>query len=227
LRRSRLATLLGAAAVAATGGIAVLSFAAGAGGVAAGTPTRYLLCGTEPAPAADFSGDSQIDHPSDAAMGNVYVYSGQRCEDEQGQSSSFQFTWTVNHGNVDLNAGNPNYERGTEHGILTTNAIPGYSVGFNGQITNFDFQEAGDTCAAAQERQDFYDSGNRDPNGCAPPAPGNINTHGGAATMQHFNGHYGSTAYKYDSQAGQPQSPCPTSQSTTFCFEAVLIGSTN
>ena len=211
-------------------GALVLGALAASGAFAdSGTSNAYLLCGTPTAPVNDISGASSIDHPSSAASGKVYSYATyQRCEDANGQSSSNAFNWTVNHSNVNLNASNPRDERGTEHGTLTSSVISGTrNVGFNGQLTNYDFGDAGDS--GCGDRTIYYASGNQDTNTCSPSGPGNINTHGGADTLQHFHGKYGSAVFQYDHKnvAGQNDSPCPTNQSTTYCFEAVLAGTTN
>ena len=215
------------------GALLLGAFATSGALATSGTANAYLLCGTQTAPTDDFSGASSIDHPSGSASGKVYSYATyQRCEDANSKgSSSDMFNWTVNHSNVHQNAGNPQNERGTEHGILTATVIADTkNVGFNGQITDYDFGDTADTCAGS-DRHQYYASGRQDPNVvCGTPSgPGNINTHGGADTMQHFHGKYGSTVFTYDHQnsTGQNDSPCPTNQSTTFCFEAVLAGTTN
>ena len=51
---------------------------------------------------------------------------------------------------------------------------------------------------------------------------GNFNTHGGAATGNHFRGNYGTLIYKDNST----NSPCPDS-SPNYCIQVHLVGQTN
>jgi hypothetical protein len=210
------------------------------GGIRAATagtpvPTRDLLCGTWMTGSDRFS-SSNIDHPSgSSAMGKVYAYHGQTCEQEENQNDSIgTFTWTINHSNVHVQeAGSaPQAERGTEHGIAMLSTDNSQTAGFNGHITNFDLSisdKDGDACTdQGSNRSVFYASGNQDGSGnCSPAGPGNFNTHGGASTGNHFRGNYGTTVYQ-DEDMSNMMSPCNGSTgSTTLCFEGVIIGQTN
>jgi hypothetical protein len=194
------------------------------------TPTSYLLCGMfTPGAESAFSGNSNVDHPSGASsMGNTYAYTGQNCESEQGKSGSGTYTWTVTHSNVHVNEPAGQSEEGTEHGQYALSADHNRAGGFNGHITNFDLSSAdntGDPCGSS--RTIYYASGHQfDSQTCSPSGPGNINTHGGAATGDHFNGKYGTIAYQYDQSGPMNNSPCKQG-SSNYCFEAILVGQTN
>jgi hypothetical protein len=188
----------------------------------AGTPvaTNVLLCGNWTQGMDRISGQSTIDHPSGAsAMGNEYPYSGQNCESNTA-SSSGMFTWSVSHSNV-----NTSTERGTEHGVFMLSSDMNKAAGFNGHITNYDFGTpitavAPDSCGS---REIYYASGHAydSPGSCSPSGPGNFNTHGGAATGDHFRGMYGTVVYQdSDNNSCQPGS-------MNYCFEAILKGQTN
>src|SRR5437588_8217855 len=88
-----------------------------------------------------FSGLSAIDHPSgSSAAGKVYPYTGQNC-DNPGKNSSGTFTWSISHSSV-----NTVSERGTEHGVAMLTNDANKTAGFNGRITNFDFNSSPDSC---------------------------------------------------------------------------------
>ena len=182
----------------------------------AGAPTSQneLFCGTFTQGTDRFSGQSSIDHPSGAnAMGNVYPYSGQTCKSNSA-SSSGMFTWSVGHSNV-----NTTTEKGTEHGEFTQSTSP-YEAGFDGHVTDFDFGSTADyTCSDG--RVIYYSSGHSYDSCGQPSGPGNFNTHGGAATGNHFRGNYGTIVYQ------DPNNNSCNTNSTTYCFEAILQGQTN
>ena len=102
--------------------------------------------------------------------------------------------------------------------MLTSDANT--TAGFNGQITNFDFNSSPDGCGS---REIFYTSGHEflGDGSCSPGAPGTFNTQGGAATGDHFNGKYGTVVYR---ESGN--SSCDTT-STSYCFQAIIVGQTN
>jgi hypothetical protein len=176
------------------------------------TPTQILLCGTF-MPGTDRFTSSNIDHPSGStAMGKEYPYTGQNC-DSNGASSNGMFTWTISHSNVNVAT-----ELGTEHGMAMLSSDSNKAAGFNGRITNYDFNSTPDTCG---NRNIFYASGHQFDSSCSPSGPGNFNTHGGAAAGNHFNGKYQTIVYKDDSNMN-----CPTT-GMTYCFEGIIEGSTN
>lgn len=224
MRRSLSVKALGCAAglaMAVSGLLATSSASAGttAKASAAGppAPTSILLCGNFTPGTDRFSGSSDIDHPSgSSAMGMEYQYTGQNCETNNG-SSIGTFTWTISHSNVNVVT-----ELGTEHGIANLSTPDGsFPAGFNGRITNFDFGSAPDPCG---NRQIYYASGHQfDPTTCSPSAPGNFNTHGGAATDNHFNGKYGTVVYQLNNN---PTSSCAAS-GPNYCFQAIIVGQTN
>ena len=203
----------------------------------AGPPvaTQVLLCGTWMT-GSDRLSSPNIDHPSgSSAMGKVYAFHGQNCEQEEGQNDSIgTFTWSVSHSVVHTQESGsaPQAEFGTEHGIATLSTDNSQEAGFNGHITNFDLSSAdndGDACTSqGSNRSVFYGSGNQDQSGnCSPGGPGNFNTHGGASTGAHFRGHYGTAVYQ-DEDMSNMMSPCNGSMgSTTLCFEGVINGQTN
>ena len=220
--------------------LAAVGLTLGKGGAGAATagqpvPTDVLLCGTWMTGSDRLSGPN-IDHPSgSSAMGKVYNYHGQNCEQEEGQNDSIgSFTWTIDHSNVHTQeAGSaPQAERGTEHGIAMLSTDNSQEAGFNGHITNFDLSMAdkdGDACnSQGSNRSVFYASGNRDASGnCSGGGPGNFNTHGGASTGTHFRGQYGTTVYQ-DEDMSNMMSQCNASMgSTAMCFEGVIQGQTN
>jgi hypothetical protein len=189
-------------------------------------PTDALFCGLWAQGSDRIAGNSNIDHPSGAeAMGQVYDYTGQTCEDEYNsgnfQNGSDMFTWTISHSNV-----NTKTERGTEHGLFTLDSSSPLAAGFNGQVTNYDFTTPitpGETPDSNGNRQISYASGHAyDPSGSGSGA-GNFNTHGGAATGEHFRGKYGTIVYQ---DQNNQNSPCQ-SGSQNYCFEGILQGQTN
>lgn len=191
----------------------------------AGQPvsTSVLLCGTWTQGMDRISGQSSIDHPSgSSAMGSEYPYASQNCENPG--NSNGTFAWTVSHSNV-----NTSTERGTEHGLAMLSTDMNKNAGFNGQITNYDFSTPLTAAGAdpCNGRWIYYASGQTDTSGsCSPAGPGNFNTHGGAATGDHFHGKYGTVVYQDDNNmscryngGNNPNGP--------FCFEAILQGQTN
>lgn len=185
-------------------------------------PLNELFCGTVAAPTDQFSGNSSVDHPNwGTAMGQEYVYANQNCDNPG--SSTGMFSWMVNHSNVNVSK---DPEKGTEHGLFMESADSPYEAGFNGHVTDFDFG-GGDPLACGDGRQVYYASGHAyDPCG-QPSGPGNFNTHGGAATGQHYRGTYGTIVYQEDmSNSNFANSSCQ-SGSATYCFEAILKGQNN
>lgn len=196
------------------------------------TPAIYLLCGTFMPGTDNFSGNSSVDHPSGAsAMGKAQavgsVPSGDACDNS---SNGGMFSWTIQHDNVQLNSSNPQFEEGTEHGTAMIMQLSGANaIGFNGQITNYDFGSSADSCGDSDSRVFYYASGHAGSlTGCgaAANAPGNVNTQGGASSGQHFNGKYGTIVYQ-ESDSDMDGSNCPVSASGPFCFEAVFVGFVN
>lgn len=220
--------------------LALASLAAGTAAVRAGSSagapvaTQDLLCGQWATGSDQFSGTSDIDHPSgSSSMGKVYTYHGQTCEQAAKSDSSIgTYTWTISHSNVHAaeSGSSPQAEFGTEHGLAALSTDSNQAAGFNGRITNFDLSmndSDGDACAASDgnNRTVYYASGQRDTaNNCSPAGPGNFNTHGGASTGAHFNGKYGSTVYQWGDMTSM--SPCQTG-SQNYCFEGVIVGFTN
>ena len=100
-------------------------------------------------------------------------------------------------------------------------------AGFNGHVTNYDFPtditptEPPDG-PDGKGRQIYYASGQAYDQSGSGSGPGNFNTHGGAATGQHFRGKYGTIVYQDNSNG----SPC-SSTSGNYCFEGILKGQTN
>ena len=228
-------------AILAAAPLAAAGFTLGTGGThaqtAAGQPTpeKVLLCGMFTPGSDSFSGP--IDHQSGASSsGNIYTYTGQTCEQEEGKNDSIgTFTWTVTHSNVHAQeAGSgPEAERGTEHVAVALSIDGGQAAGANGRVGNFDLSindNDGDACTASDgsNRNIFYASGSQDTqNNCSPGGPGNFNTHGGASTGDHFRGIYGSTVYQ-DTDTTNVQSSCNSSLgSTADCFEGVINGFVN
>ena len=200
---------------------AVLIALPASAGSSAGQPVKdnSILCGMATKPTDTTSGSSSIDHPTGlSSQGKEYQYNGGNCEANNGNSTG-NYTWTLSHSNVNLTN-----ERGTEHGLAAqthlaqSGQVP---VGFDGQVTNYDFNEAGDPCG---NRTIYYASGHQFDSGtCSASGPGNFNTHGGAATGNHYRGQYGTVIYQYGNMTN---SPCPTG-SSNYCFEAILEGQTN
>jgi hypothetical protein len=224
-----------AATPVALAGLTVGTAAVRAGSSAgAPVPTQVLLCGMWTTGSDQFSGTSDVDHPSgSSAMGKIYQYHGQTCEQAaKNDASTGTFTWSISHSYVHAaEAGSaPQAEFGTEHGIATLTTDHSQAAGFNGRITNFDLSSNdndGDPCVATDgnNRSIFYASGHEDAaENCSPSGPGNFNTHGGASTGDHFNGKYGTTVYQWGDMTSQ--SPCQQG-STNHCFEGVIVGFTN
>jgi len=217
-----------AATPAALAGLSVGTHAVGAGSAAGQpVPENVLLCGMFTTGTDRFSGASSIDHPSGASSsGQTYAYTGQRCEDEQGQSGDGTYTWTIATSNIHAreSGSSPQAEFGTEHGQYALSDHPRQG-GFNGRVTNFDLSSADNDGDACGSRTVYYASGFQANTGgsCSPSGPGLFNTHGGAASGDHFRGDYGTVVYQYGDQTN---SPCPTG-SSSYCFEAVLNGQTN
>ena len=224
-----------AAAPIALAGISLSSGAHAASSAGAPVPTQDLLCGMWTTGSDQFSGTSDVDHPSgSSAMGKIYQYHGQTCEQAQSnnESSIGTFTWSISDSNVHAaEAGSsPQAEFGTEHGIANLSTDNNIAAGFNGHITNFDLSSNdndGDSCTASDgnNRTVYYASGQRDAqNNCSPAGPGNFNTHGGASTGGHFNGKYGTTVYQWGDMTSM--SNCKNG-SMNYCFEGVIQGFTN
>jgi len=188
----------------------------GAVKAAAGAPvaTNVLLCGTLTPGTAQAAGASAIEKVSGTtASGNEYPYTTQNC-DNNGASSIGTFAWTVMHSNL-----NTTTERGTEHALAMLSTDADKTAGFNGQITNYDFASTPDACG---NRQVYYASGHAyDSNTCSPSGAGNFNTHGGAATGDHYRGQYGTVVYQNNNDSN-----CKVN-SGSYCFEAILEGQTN
>lgn len=228
--RSRLLAIAGGAIACLTAISVGVSASSSAGRP---TPVAYLLCGTFTPGADNFSGNSSVDHPSGASASGTAtpisaVPTGDACD--QSSNSNAMFQWTIQHDNVQTSQTNPQSERGTEHGLATVQSISTtYSVGFNGQITNFDLSTAdqeGDACSDSDGRVSFYASGFAGSyTGCGTDAVGNADTHGGAQVGQHFVGKYGTLVYQ-ESDNDNDGSNCPLG-GATYCFEAVLVGQQN
>jgi hypothetical protein len=222
MRRRRWALM--AATPAALAGLTIATTGVFAGTAGQPVAQKELLCGMFTPAADNFSGASNIDHPDGASSaGKTYPYSGQNCEASQ-PSSDGNYTWTITHSNVHTGGGAQD-ERGTEHVQFSMTENGGQAAGAQGHVTNFDLSSAdtaGDTCS---NRTVYYASGHAyDAAGtCSPGSVGNFNTHGGAATGNHFRGNYGTVVYQYGDQTN---SPCPTN-STSYCFEGILQGQTN
>jgi hypothetical protein len=217
-----------AAMPAAVAGIGIATLGAHAGTAGQPTPQSAILCGLYmPSDGVDnVSGQSAQDHVdgADVSGGQYYTPDAthKTCQDEYNNgnfnSGTQTFTWKVNHSNVDVNR-----ERGTEHGQFVLSGSSAWEAGFQGQIFNYDFA----TPLTSQDTQDtapgennstltlFYQSGH-------PGGAGNFNTHGGAATGQHYRGTYGVTVYQ-DNTMGSPCQP----GSSNYCFQALLDGQVN
>ena len=188
-------------------------------GPTAGKPVdnSFTICGTGNAPQAVSDGQSsESKFGGGMFSGNKADYAPGSCNSDN--SSSGGSTWTIGHGNV-----NTDTERGTEHGqyLLEGTSTPG---GFNGHVTDWDFN-GGDACQDAAGRTVYYQSGNL--TDCAPSfgPVGNFNTHGGAATGEHFRGTYGTIIFQQDSS--NPTSHNCDVGSDNYCIEIDLTGQTN
>jgi hypothetical protein len=223
MRRRRWALM--AATPAALAGLTIATTGVFAGS-SAGKPVAQneLLCGLFTPAADNFSGASNIDHPDGASSaGMSYPYAGQNCENPG--SSDGNYTWTITHSNVHTGGG-PQDERGTEHVQFALDVNGDHAAGAQGHVTNFDLSSAdnvGDPCAP---RTVYYASGHAyDATGtCSPGSVGNFNTHGGAATGDHFRGNYGTVVYQWGDATSN--SPCKNG-SPNYCFEGILQGQTN
>jgi hypothetical protein len=216
-----------AAMPAAVTGIAVATLGVHAGTAGKPTAVPALLCGlwVQSDSTQNVSGNSNQDHfdGADVSGGQYYTPdpTHQKCQDEYKMdgsgsftSGSQTFTWKINHSNVDVQR-----ERGTEHGQFVLSGSSTWEAGFQGQISEFDFATA---IAAPADPTDngtitiYYMSGQ-------PGGAGNFNTHGGAATGQHYRGNYGTIVYQDDNNNN---SPCPKGKSN-YCFQALLSGFVN
>lgn len=216
IRRATMAVIVPAAAAAVLGG----GWAARAGTAGTPVPQQTILCGTGTAGTDRFSGSSGVDHPSGASFtGDAFPYTGQTCKNN-GASSQGMFTWTIAHSNVRVAD-----EKGTEHGEFVLSSAP--EAGFDGHITQFDYPSnpSPSPVTCGDGRVVDYSSGHLYDDCGQGGSVGNFNTHGGAATGQHFRGNYGTVVYQEDPNAN-PQTKCPTG-SATYCFEAILEGQTN
>jgi hypothetical protein len=201
-----------------------------AASAAAGPPvsTQVLLCGTTQGFSGDaaVSGNSSIEHPSGlTASGQEFDYTGQNCRNNSG-SSTGNFTWTIRQDNV-----NTATERGNEHADATMTNLdstggPTQANGFDGAVYEFDLPN-GDFATCQDSSQVYYASGHAFDSSCSVGSgPGNFNTEGGAATGDHLNGKYGTLIYRWGNGTTD-NSQCPTNQSTTYCFEAIIQGQQN
>ena len=159
-------------------------------------------------------GTSNQDHPTPSSFSATEQPKGTQCNGDN--SSTGSDTWTIDHSNVDVAT-----ERGTEHGIWQRPSAP--PAGFNGHITDYDHQSGGDPCTDG-DRTVYYQSGKA--TYCTPSfgPVGNFNTHGGAATGQHFRGNYGTIIFQQGDNTST--SKCKVG-STTYCIQVDLNGQTN
>jgi hypothetical protein len=179
-----------------------------------------LLCGTVtmPSPSATH-GKSPIDHPTwTAVSGMEYAYSGSGDCDSPPGTSNGTFSWHVMHSSVNTLATS---ERGTEHGGFMDSANGMNPGKFNGQVTNWDFGATADSCPSSHgTREVYYASGHPfDTCNGGGGGQGNFNTtQVGNSAATHFRGTYETIVYQNNSNSN-----CMTSQSTNFCFEAILV----
>lgn len=159
-------------------------------------------------------GQSDQDHPTSSSFSATEQTAGTRCTNDN--SSAGSDNWTIGHSNVNVVT-----ERGTEHGIWQRPSAP--PAGFNGHITDYDHQAGGDPCVDSAGRTVYYQSGAE--TDCPPSygPVGNFNTHGGAATGQHFRGHYGTIIFQQNSNTSHT---CDVG-SQTYCIQVDLVGQTN
>jgi hypothetical protein len=207
-------TLFAAAPAAA----AVLVFGGLAAFGAKPVATNNVLCGSGTAGTDDFSGSSDIDHPSGASFTGSVQPAGHTCKPSE-SSAGTDFAWAIDHSNVNISS-----ERGTEHGDLML-AKSTNEAGFDGHITDFDYKttmSAADP-ATCGSRTVYYTSGHSaGDNPCAPSSgPGNFNTHGGAGGS-HFRGDYGTVVY----QQNDTSMTCNVG-SMMYCIQVDLNGQTN
>lgn len=182
---------------------------------AAGQPvdSSTTLCGVGTLGQDVQEGQSNQSHPTSSSFSANEETYGTQCTNDN--SSAGDDTWTIGHSNVDVVT-----ERGTEHGIWQRPSAP--PAGFNGHITDYD-RQSGDACVDQAGRTVYYQSGKE--TDCAPSfgPVGNFNTHGGAATGQHFRGHYGTIIFQQNSNTSHM---CDVG-SQTYCIQVDLFGQTN
>jgi len=161
-------------------------------------------------------GASNQDHPTSSSFMANEEAAGTQCTGDN--SSAGSDNWTIDHSNVDVVT-----ERGTEHGIWQR-ADGSPPAGFNGHITDYDHQSGGDPCVDGASRTVYYQSGKE--TDCAPSfgPVGNFNTHGGAATGQHFRGNYGTIIFQQGDDTST--SNCKVG-SDMYCIQVDLNGQTN
>ena len=206
-------TILGGIAVTATLGAMLAS------GASATKPVdnSTTLCGVGNAPTAVSDGQSSEDKFGGATFTAKQYAAGTQCDNNN--SSAGGSSWTIGHGNVSTST-----ERGTEHGqyLLENTTTQG---GFNGHVTEWDFAGSsdGDTCDSSG-RTVYYQSGKA--TYCTPSfgPVGNFNTHGGAATGEHFRGNYGTIIFQENGTL--PGGPCDVG-SDNYCIQVDLNGQTN
>ena len=203
--------------IAVSGALGIVLASGAFAGSSAGKPvdSSTTLCGIGNAPTVTPDGQS-----SEAKFGGASFMANQNSPgtqcDNSTSSAGGNNTWTIGHGNVDTVS-----ERGTEHGqyLLEGSSRAG---GFNGHVTDFDF--GGDACTTdGTGRTIYYQSGHE--TRCAPSfgPVGNFNTHGGAATGDHFRGYYGTLIFQ---QGSQTDGGCYVG-SETYCSQVDLVGQTN
>jgi len=196
-------------------------FGAYAAGADAGQPTpeTVRICGIGTMGQDVQEGASNQDHPTSSMFsGNEESNPATECTGDN--SSAGSDTWTIDHSNVNVVT-----ERGTEHGIWQRGTAGAPPAGFNGHITDYDHGTAGagDPCTS-DGRTVYYQSG-KDTE-CVPSfgPVGNFNTHGGAATGQHFRGNYGTIIFQQGDATST--SKCQVG-SQTYCIQIDLTGQTN
>ena len=209
-------TILGGIAVTATLG-AMLASGATAGTAGQPQDSSTTICGVGTAPSAVSDGQSAEDKFGPGSFTGNEESPGTTCTADN--SSTGSSTWTIGHGNV-----NTGTERGTEHGqYVLSGDVNTPQGGFNGHVTDWDFPQS--ECTDGNGRHVNYQSGKA--TDCTPSfgPVGNFNTHGGAATGQHFRGNYGTIIFQQSTSTGLP-GPCdPGSQS--YCIQVDLVGQTN
>jgi hypothetical protein len=196
----------------------VLAAGAGYGAYAdstAGKPvdSSVTLCGVGTLGQDVMEGSSNQSHPTPSSFSANEEDANTQCTGDN--SSAGNDTWTIDHSNVDVVT-----ERGTEHGIWQRPSAP--PAGFNGHITDYDPNAS--ECTDASGRHVYYQSGSE--TDCPPSygPVGNFNTHGGAATGQHFRGKYGTIVFQQGDDTST--SNCKVG-SKTYCIQVDLVGQTN
>ena len=175
-------------------------------------PTAFTICGMGMVGQNQMSGNSNESHPTPSNFTGNEQSAGTQCTaDNSGPGSD---SWTIEHSNVNVVT-----ERGTEHGDLMRSGTAD-AAGFNGHITDYDLPN-GDTCSS-DGRTVYYQSGKARycPTSFGPV--GNINTHGGANTGQHFRGKYGTIIFQQNSN----NHTCDVG-SMMYCIQVDLAGQTN